>query len=317
MSNIVYNYNFPFRDIQNQDRIFQGLSEFILGSQYSLAIERMVSTGNAFILSQSNNYLRIVIPVPSIVDENPTYPRIDAKYYAALVTITRKNSAREDESIMLETRIIKTGKDEYQTLMVHGNPSGLLSLSIPVSLSDTIPSYTITLYPHKNKQHAHKHLSEATRKEVHRTEAMSSIGRQIGEWVWEYYARKLTKQLSLSIDDDLIFYIAQSNSSDTNYLNTQYVGLYKQYCMIVCEELQYPTDQEAVPRYAVIPGSTFDHSLAKGITAAKQLGFAFLNSPGVSNYMRMRPSLVGPLGIAASAAIGEALENAKAIYGEK
>lgn len=311
---MVYNYNFPFRDVQNQDRIFQGLSDFILGSQYSLAIERMISTENAFILSQSNNYLRIVVPVPSIVDENPAYPQLDAEYHAALVTMSRKNSAHEDETIALETRIIKTDKDEYQMLVANGKPSGLLSLSIPISLSDTIPSYSTALYPHKNKQHVQQHFSAATRIEIHRAEAMSSIGRQIGEWVWEYYARKLTQQLGLSIADDLLFYIAQSNGSDNNYPNTQYVGVYKHHCLIVCEELQYPTDQEAVPRYAVIPASTFDHSLDKGITAAKQLGFAFLNSPGISSYMRMRPSLVGPLGIAASAAIGEALENAKAIY---
>jgi hypothetical protein len=317
MNNMVYNYNFPFTDVQNQDRIFQGLSDFILGSQYSLAIERVISTENAFILSQSNNYLIIVVPVPSIVDENPAYPQLDAEYHVAIVTITRKNSAREDESIMLETRIIKTDKNEYQALVAQGNPSGLLSLSIPVSMSEAPPSYSTALYPHKNKQHVQQHFSAATRIEIHRAEVMSAIGRQIGEWVWKHYANTLTKQLNLRTNDEVLFYIAQSNNSDTNYPSTQYVGIYKQHCLIVCEELQYPTDQEAVPRYAVIPGSTFDHSLAKGITAAKQLGFAFLSSPGVSSYMRMRPSLAGRLGLAASAAIDEAIANANSIYGKE
>jgi hypothetical protein len=271
-------------------------------------------TEGSLLLAASNNSLDMVFPVPNVSVENE-WAQPSRNYAALLISLRKTRVARNDETINIQGRLISTDEKDYEALVNSGRIEGLLLLATQISLNESRPAYEQHLFSHSKNIDSPANFAASTKQTVHKRTLMSEIGRIVGSWCWEVYAQALTKQLSMPIDDDFLFYIFQANKGDTNYPNTQYVGLYKDKCMIVCEELQYTHDDiEAVPRYAVIPASTFDFDLAKGLGTARQFGLAFLSSPGISSYMRMRPSLSGPPGVAAGGAMREALENAKALY---
>lgn len=314
MGSTIYTYTFPFKDADSQMKIRKAIAHYIPVSLFSQRMEKHLESERAYLLTQRNNYLEMLLPIPDISEENDLSLMESAERYAIFVTVQRTNVARDDEEIAVQGRIIRAESGEYEQLLDTGSSRGLLSLAAQISLQESEADYSESLYPHRKMTHKPRSFSETTKRAAHRNEVMQNLGRIIGRWLWQTYARNLTDQLDLPHDAGLLFYIAQTNTRDSEFPNTQYVATYKDLCLIVCEELEYPTDTEAVPRYAVIPASTFEFDLARGIGAAKELGFAFLNSPGISNYMRMRPNLSGPVGIAAGAAVREALQNAKSRF---
>lgn len=317
MGATIFTYTFPFSDPESQTLILNQAIHTVEGTWFSHSLG-LGEPKEKFVRHSHSNNLELLIPVPFPELENSMLPCAFASY-VALCAIERTRPSTDKEEITTRIWFIRSNVEEYQELAHSGNVGGLLMLSIEALKADSQnqPDITMSFRPHQNKLEGVSHFSEQSRRSVHKIEIMKRLGTAIGECLWEKYAQDLTSSIMPEAPEGFRLFRVHGNNSFSEFANSQLVGAYHHDCLIVCEELLYQVGGEAVPRYAVIPAATFSHSIYQGVGAARELGLDLLNAPGISAYMRMRPSLSAPMGECMKKALEEALVMAKAKFGER
>lgn len=315
MGATIFTYTFPFREPESQELILRRVLSTVEGTWFAHSLGFGDPTSK-FVKSSANNDLSILLPVPYPDLENSHLP-FSFTPEVAYIRVSRRKPSTDKEEISIKLWFIKSSIEEYEELAHTGRISGLVALALTsLQVSETTADAAMSFMPHQNELVGVSHFSEQSKRSVHKIEIMKRIGSIIGECLWERYAEHLTEKVMPGAPVGFRLFRIHGNSLKTEYANSQFVGAYHHDCLIVCEELVYEVGREAIPRYAIIPVSTFSHSIYNGVGASRELGLDLLNAPGISNYMRMRPSLAAPMGESMNLALNEAIGFARSKYGD-
>lgn len=311
MSDTVYTYTFPF----NAKDVVSAIIVAVLNTiPSSLFRHKFRFTDNAsFVLDQSTNSLEILIPEPLFSDES-SLSASDNSFSFIFFRLKRRKPATLYESIDIHAAKISCSQNEYEGFVRNRVLGGTASMALEVIRSDTqgeLFTKVVTIEPHGSFV-GPRNVSRQTQRAVHWEALMKQLGVTIGEYVWNSYAAKLSNKIlpTLSIkNEDFKLFRLVINRSEITQPNSQYVGVWKNDFIIVAEEAYYSgkEGEDAVPRYALIPVSSFGGNAYAGVSAIKNLGLDALASPGIAEYMKIRPTLAAPSGLAITNVLREAI----------
>lgn len=311
MSDTVYTYTFPFNGKDTVSRIVAAALNIIPSSLFSHKFR--FADNASFVLAQSTNSLELLIPEPLFADES-SLSESDNSYSLILFRLKRYKPATLYESINIYAAKISCSQEEYEAFTEKRMLAGTASMALEVIRSgnpEELFTSVVTIEPHGSFV-GPRNVSMQTQRAMHWEALMKQLGVSIGEYVWNSYAEKLSDKILPTIgiqDKDFKLFRLVINRSEITQPNSQYVGVWKNNFIIVAEEAYYSgkEGEDAVPRYALIPVSSFGGNAYAGVSAIKNLGLDALASPGVAEYMRIRPTLAAPSGLAIANVLREAV----------